>query len=72
MATRGHLKGLQATPADVRLFTVPEAAAHLRVSRSTVYDLIGAGTLRVVKMGRATRIASEDLEACVQTLREAR
>jgi excisionase family DNA binding protein len=67
--TTRHLRGLPATTADRRLLTVVEAATELRVSRSTVYTLIRGGKLRTVKMGRATRIATEDLEACVQQMR---
>jgi excisionase family DNA binding protein len=48
----------------VQLLTVPETAARLRVNRSTVYDLIAAGELRVVDLGHGrskTRIPEDAL-----------
>ena len=32
-------------------FTVAEAAAHLRISKSFLYELIGQGKIRSVKIG---------------------
>ena len=40
------------------LLTVSEVATCLRVGRSTVYELIRAKHLDVVKIGRCTRITS--------------
>lgn len=40
------------------LLTVPEAAAELRVCRATLYNLIAAGQLRRVRIGRSVRIPS--------------
>lgn len=37
---------------DVTLLTIDEAAAQLRVSRWSVYNLIRANQLRTVKIGR--------------------
>lgn len=47
------------------LLTVPEAAGLLSLSRTTVYELVAAGDLPVVKIGRATRIPAEALRAWV-------
>ena len=38
------------------LVTVPEAAAFLRLSRSTVYELMNQGVLAYAKIGRSRRI----------------
>jgi excisionase family DNA binding protein len=38
------------------LDTVEEARAFLRVSRSTIYSMMGSGTLRYVRLGRSRRI----------------
>lgn len=51
------------------MYLIPEVAEVLRISRSTVYDLIKSGDLRTVTIGRNRRVAAEDLEAYVQTLR---
>ena len=52
-----------ATP---ELLKVPEAAARLRVSRSTIYERIAAGELRAWKLGNAPnaplRIPALDVE----------
>jgi excisionase family DNA binding protein len=37
--------------------------ATYKISRTTAYEQIKAGKLKVRKVGRATRIASEDAEA---------
>lgn len=34
------------------LLTIPEAAAHLRIHRSTVYDLISDGALEAIDLAR--------------------
>jgi excisionase family DNA binding protein len=38
------------------LLTVPEAAAVLSVGRTTLYELIGAGEISVVHIGRSCRV----------------
>jgi len=50
------------TPPQSRmLFRIPEAAELLGISRSSVYNLIAAGTLRATKIGAATRIPASEL-----------
>ncbi len=43
------------------MVTVAEAAAHLRVSRETVYTQMRAGALAFVKIGTARRIPKDAL-----------
>lgn len=43
--------------------SVPEACKALSVGRTTIYELIGAGHLKVVKIGRATRVTVESIRA---------
>jgi excisionase family DNA binding protein len=38
------------------LATIPEGAAYLRVSRATMYELMGRGELPYCLIGRARRI----------------
>lgn len=47
-------------------YTVQEAAAMLSLSRSLVYELINAGKIETIKIGRARRITSRQLEAYLQ------
>lgn len=46
-------------------YTVKEAALLLSLSRSLVYELINAGKLETIKIGRARRITSRQLESYV-------
>ena len=53
------------------LNTIPQAALVLSLGRATVYELIRANELRVVKIGRASRITTADLEAFIERRLEA-
>ena len=44
------------------VFTVPEAADKLRISRSTLYELISSNQISYIKVGRLTRFRLKDLE----------
>ncbi len=41
---------------EVRLLTVAEVAAIMRLSKMTVYRMVNAGTLPALKVGRSVRI----------------
>ncbi|WP_239346162.1 helix-turn-helix domain-containing protein [Frankia sp. Cj5] len=51
------------------LLTTTEAADLLGVSRTTVYELLNAGQLESVRIGRARRIPRAALVAYVDRLR---
>jgi len=51
--------------ADAELLTVPEVMARLKISRSTVYDLIRTRQLASITIGRARRIPTHALNALV-------
>jgi excisionase family DNA binding protein len=51
---------------DRLLFTVPEAAATLRISRSHLYQLIQSGKLPVIRLGSSVRIPRRWLEDFVE------
>lgn len=58
------------------LLTVEECASRLRVSRSTVYSALHAGSLRGYRVGRpgrrgCWRVAAHDLESWFHSLRAA-
>ena len=57
--------------ANTLVLPVEEAAAALSVSRGTVYNLINRGRLKVVKIGRSTRITTESIRALVETAKGA-
>lgn len=53
----------------VRLYTVPEAASVLGVSRGFVYSLINAGEIRAVELGTnckgKMRVRADDLQSFI-------
>ncbi len=51
------------------LLKVEEAAAKLRVGRTTIYALIKSGDLAAVHVGRLCRIHPDDLNAYANNLR---
>jgi excisionase family DNA binding protein len=50
-------------------YSVAEAAALLSVGRTTIYELIGSGSLRTIKIGSRRLVARRDLEDFVAGLR---
>lgn len=42
--------------------TITQVAGRLNLSRSSIYKLIDAGDLRIVKFGKSSRIATVALE----------
>ncbi len=55
-------------PTPDRLHGVDEAAAALHVARSTLYQLIGAGELRTIKVGRRRLIPESAITAYIEAL----
>ena len=55
-------------PAPI-LLTIPEAARRLRIGRTLAYELIGAGTLEVVHIGRAVRVPVDAVDDFVERRR---
>ena len=47
-------------------YTVQDAATLLSLSRSLVYELINAGKIETIKIGRARRITAQQLDAYLQ------
>ena len=52
-------------PEQPYLFTVPEAARHLGLKKSKVYDMAKRGEIPTVKFGRYVRIPRKALEQWV-------
>ena len=50
------------------LLTVEEAGAALGVGRSLIYELIAAGRIETVRVGRLRRVRPEDLRTYVASL----
>jgi excisionase family DNA binding protein len=63
MTTKRPRRPKTPPPADSLLLTIPETSEALRSSRGTVYNLIKAGRLKVVKLGTSTRITRASAEA---------
>lgn len=54
-----------------RLLSVPEAARLLGIGRTTAYELIAAGELEVIHIGRSARIPVDAIDEFVDALRSA-
>lgn len=57
-------------PSGSILLKITEAASALGLGRSTVWSLVWAGELPVVRIGRAVRIPRAELEAWVRSRTE--
>ncbi len=53
---------------EVLAVTVAEAARRLGVSRTTVYELVGQGKIRRVRVGNSPRITVAELKRFVEAL----
>ncbi|MBR7836977.1 helix-turn-helix domain-containing protein [Actinospica durhamensis] len=51
------------------LYTIPEAATALRISRTKLYELLDSGELASIHIGRSRKIPAEDLRAYIDHLR---
>jgi excisionase family DNA binding protein len=49
-------------------FSIPEAARHLKVSRSYLYQLIGAKQIRVAKIGSRTIVPGAEVQRFVKAV----
>ena len=60
----------QPVNADVEplLLTITQASEVLNIGRSTIYELIWAGHLTPVRLGRSVRFRRADLEHFVETV----
>ncbi|WP_404979633.1 helix-turn-helix domain-containing protein [Croceicoccus sp. BE223] len=54
-----------------QLLTVSDFVMLFRISRTTFYREVNAGRLRIVKLGRSTRISRADAEKWVGNLQDA-
>lgn len=52
------------------LLTVPEFLRVYRISRTSFYDEVRKGRVKVIKRGRRTLIAKDDADAWLQALRQ--
>lgn len=50
------------------LLKVPEAAAALRVGRTTLFALLRSGALRSISIGKRRLIAASEIERFVESL----
>lgn len=57
---------------ETLLTSVPEAAGALGIGRSTLYRLIAAGEIPIVKVGGSTKIARADIDTFLAIRRQRR
>lgn len=71
--TTEHLREQHQSPRiEPITMRVPEACRYLGIGRSTLYVLIAARDVEVVKLGSATLVLTASLRALVERRREAR
>ena len=51
------------------LYTIPEAATALRISRTKLYELLDSGDVESVYIGRSRKIPTEALRTYIDRLR---
>jgi excisionase family DNA binding protein len=56
------------SPEKLTLLTIGDAIDRLRIGRSTLYQLIKDGKLPLRKVGGASRVRSDELDAYIQNL----
>jgi excisionase family DNA binding protein len=57
-----------APPVERLVYTIQEAAAVLRISRTKLYDLMAAGEVESIHIGRSRRIPADVLRSYVSGL----
>ena len=55
--------------AEPLLYTIPEAATALRISRTKLYELLDSGDVESVYIGRSRKIPAEALRIYIDNLR---
>jgi excisionase family DNA binding protein len=56
-------------PDSPLLYTIPEAAHVLRISRTKLYELLDAGEIESIHIGRSRKIPADSLRSYVSRLR---
>ena len=55
------LEGSNQNPWPPVLYTIDQAAEVLHLKRGSIYNLVKAGELKLIKIGRSSRITQEEL-----------
>lgn len=53
---------------EKQLYTLPEVQEALSLGRSKIYELIGEGVLKPLRVGRAVRFRAQEIESFVERL----
>jgi excisionase family DNA binding protein len=53
---------------EKQLYTLPEVQEALSLGRSKIYELIGTGDLKPLRVGRAVRFRAQEIEEFVERL----
>jgi excisionase family DNA binding protein len=57
------------TKIEPLLYTIPEAATALRISRTKLYELLDSGEIESIHIGRSRKIPAEALRIYIDRLR---
>ena len=53
---------------NLRLLTITKACRQLGVARSTFYEFAAADQISIVKLGRSSRVRSDELQQLIDSL----
>jgi excisionase family DNA binding protein len=67
----GATQEVQLAPLERMLYKVNEVAYLLNISRSQLYLLMAAGSIKAVKIGSSVRFTKKQIEDFINSLREA-
>lgn len=68
---QGHTRDVDVAAGTALLLTIPEAAARLRISRSSIYRLFDAGELRWVRVCASRRVSTAEINRFIAEHTEA-
>jgi excisionase family DNA binding protein len=59
-----------ASHSEPLLYTIPEAATALRISRTKLYELLDSGEIESIHIGRSRKIPADTLRSYIDRLRK--
>lgn len=68
--SKGHPTEAKKPPVEPKLISINDTTRVLGIGRSTVYEMLGKGTLESVHLGHRRLVVADSIAALVQSLRE--
>ncbi len=68
--SREHSTEARKSPVEPKLLSINDTTRVLGIGRSTVYEMLGKGTLESVRLGHRRLVVADSIAALVQSLRK--